>query len=149
MPYNFLFSLLQKSENPEYVMKVIDLLLKDSEVVLMIQDQLKVGVYEEEHYQAEKIVKETYKKETSVVNSGTGGSTGGIISNGIPGPKIEIIEGVQDPGGCYRTDITIRITDRSGFSTTEGGKLRYTVNGEGRELTGPVRNIYNKTRWNI
>jgi len=75
MPYNFLFSLLQKSENPEYVMKVIDLLLKDSEVVLMIQDQLKVGVYEEEHYQAEKIVKETYKKETSVVNSGTGGST--------------------------------------------------------------------------
>lgn len=47
MPYDFLFSLLQKSQNPEYVMKVVDLLLVDTKVVLMVQDQLEVSEYME------------------------------------------------------------------------------------------------------
>lgn len=60
MPYNFLFPLLQKSENPEYIMKVIDLLLEDSEVVFMIQDQLSESVYEEQKDQVEQTVVRNY-----------------------------------------------------------------------------------------
>lgn len=40
MPFNFLFSLLQTSENPEWVMTVIDLALQESDVVLMIEDMV-------------------------------------------------------------------------------------------------------------
>lgn len=54
MPANFLFSLLLESENPEWVMKVIDLLIEDSEMVLMIQDQLEIRKYTEVNYQVEK-----------------------------------------------------------------------------------------------
>ena len=42
MPYNFLEALLQTSENPEYVMAVSNLILNETEIVLMIQDQIKV-----------------------------------------------------------------------------------------------------------
>ncbi len=56
MPYQFLFTLLQESKNPNWVMAVIDLLLEDSDVVLMIQDQLNVDKYtcEKTSYNARK-----------------------------------------------------------------------------------------------
>lgn len=69
MPYNFLFALLQKSENPEYVMKVIDLLLQDTELVLMIQDQLSESIYDEEKDQVEKTTVTTYRKQIRVVGT--------------------------------------------------------------------------------
>lgn len=53
MPFNFLFSLLQKSKNPEWIMAVCDLVLeqqKDREVVIMIQDQLTKTVTTETYY---------------------------------------------------------------------------------------------------
>lgn len=53
MPFNFLFALLQESQNPDWVMAVIDLLLEDSKAVLMIQDQLNTVTYtkvETEHH---------------------------------------------------------------------------------------------------
>lgn len=59
MPYNFTFSLLQISENPEWVMAVIDLLLKDSEVILMIQDQMNITTHTEVNYQVEKTTTQT------------------------------------------------------------------------------------------
>ena len=65
MPYNFLFAILQGSENPEWVMKVIDLLLKDEnhELILMIQDQLNIVKLTqiETQYHAQKTVTEHYK----------------------------------------------------------------------------------------
>lgn len=54
MPYNFLFALLQESKNPNYLMKVIDLLLEKSEVILMIQDQLNITVQTEINRQVQK-----------------------------------------------------------------------------------------------
>lgn len=56
MPYNFLFALLQQTQNPEYIMKVIDLLLDDKEtdIVLMVQDALNVSVYTEIRYPGKK-----------------------------------------------------------------------------------------------
>lgn len=54
MPYNFLFSLLQESSNPEWVMAVIDLLLQKTDVVLMIQDQLNITEVTEVTDRAEK-----------------------------------------------------------------------------------------------
>lgn len=58
MPFNYLFSLLQTSENPEWVMKVADLVLdtNQNEVVLMIQDQMSVTTYTELERQ---VLKET------------------------------------------------------------------------------------------
>ena len=53
MPFNFLFSLLQKSKNPEWIMAVCDLVLEqqqDREVVIMIQDQLTRTVTTETYY---------------------------------------------------------------------------------------------------
>lgn len=53
MPFNFLFSLLQTSKNPEWIMAVCDLVLeqqKDREVVIMIQDQLTKTVTTETWY---------------------------------------------------------------------------------------------------
>ena len=40
MPFNFLFALLQKTNNPEWVMTVADLVLEDTDVVVMIKDGL-------------------------------------------------------------------------------------------------------------
>lgn len=54
MPYNFLFSLLQESKNPNYLMKVIDLLLEKSEVILMIQDQLNITIQTEVNRQVQR-----------------------------------------------------------------------------------------------
>lgn len=54
MPYNFLFSLLQESKNPNYLMRVIDLLLKKSEVILMIQDQLNITTQTEINRQVQR-----------------------------------------------------------------------------------------------
>ena len=42
IPFDFLFSLLQTSENPEWAMSVIDMALQDSDVVIMIQDQVNI-----------------------------------------------------------------------------------------------------------
>lgn len=39
MPFNYLFALLQTTNDPEWVMSVVDQLLLESEAVLMIQDQ--------------------------------------------------------------------------------------------------------------
>ncbi len=39
MPYNFLFALLQTTNDPEWVMAVVDQLLLESEAVILIQDQ--------------------------------------------------------------------------------------------------------------
>ena len=66
MPYNFLFTLLQESRNPDWVMSVIDLLLEDSRVVLMIQDQLNIVTYTkvEKEYHAQKTEVEHYKEVT-------------------------------------------------------------------------------------
>ena len=71
MPYNFLFNLIQMSENPEYVMAVIDLLLEDTEVVFMIQDQMSVSTqtHVETSYHAKKTVEEEYR-ERSVIEDG-------------------------------------------------------------------------------
>ena len=65
MPYNFLFNLLQVTGNPEYVMAVIDLLIEDSDVVLMIQDQLNQTTltHIETSYKASKTVKEHYRRK--------------------------------------------------------------------------------------
>ena len=43
MPYNFLEALLQTSGNPEYVMAVANLIQNNTEIILMIQDQLKIN----------------------------------------------------------------------------------------------------------
>lgn len=63
MPYNFLFSLLQESENPEYIMKVIDLLMQDTELVLMIQDGMNIRKHTkvETSYHAQKTVTNRYR----------------------------------------------------------------------------------------
>lgn len=62
MPTNFLFNLLQESENPEYVMAVVDLLLKDTELVVMIQDQMNINTltYVETYYNVEKTVEDRF-----------------------------------------------------------------------------------------
>ena len=64
MPTNFLFNLIQESENPNYVMEVIDLLLQDTDLVVMIQDQMNIETYTniETYYDVEKTVDADYKK---------------------------------------------------------------------------------------
>lgn len=76
MPYNFLFALLQESENPEYIMKVIDLLMKDTELILMIQDGMNIRTHTktETSYYAKQTVTYTY---TSFGSEETGYSWGG------------------------------------------------------------------------
>ena len=61
MPFDFLFTLLQVSHNPEWVMSVIDLILEDSEVVIMIQDQLNVVDYTEVSDNAIKVLTRNYE----------------------------------------------------------------------------------------
>lgn len=62
MPYNFLFALLQEGKSPEWVMAVVDLLLEESEVILMIQDQLNIvtETRTEIAYHAEQTIIESY-----------------------------------------------------------------------------------------
>lgn len=83
MPYNFLFAILQGSENPEWTMAVTDLLLKDEnhELILMIQDQLNIvkDTVVETEYHAQRTVTETF---TSVGSERTGY---GWVSNGLSG----------------------------------------------------------------
>ncbi len=69
MPYNFLFSLIQTSNNPYYVMAVIDLLLEKSEVILMIQDQLNVSTYTEKTAHAQKTETQRLTSQGSVKNN--------------------------------------------------------------------------------
>jgi len=76
MPYDFLFALLQTSENPEYIMAVADLLLDKSTVILMIQDQLNISEFTEINRQVEKTEKtqltgheETYRYGNTVQTS--------------------------------------------------------------------------------
>lgn len=64
MPYNFLFALLQESQNPEWVMAVIDLMWKqENEVVLMIQDQINESEYTEVNKQAQRTDKTQYTSQ--------------------------------------------------------------------------------------
>ncbi len=63
MPYNFLFALLQTSQNSEYIMKVADLLLDKSTVILMIQDQLSISEYTEVKRQVKKTTTQQFSKE--------------------------------------------------------------------------------------
>lgn len=74
MPYNFLFTLLQESNhNPEWIMKVIDLLLEDSEVILMIQDQMNVTTNVTKTAQMQRTTTSTSTK-TELPVPGEGGS---------------------------------------------------------------------------
>ncbi len=90
MPYDYLFSLLQVSHNPEWVMAVCDLLLQESDVVIMIQDQLNITTDTEVRNNAVKVVTKYYEyvvpeaddEESSEEDSeqgqtGTGESSGG------------------------------------------------------------------------
>ena len=70
MPYNFLFALLQTSENPEYVMAVIDLLMEETDIVLMIQDQLNMTLLTERYFQVEKTTEQTLTSESYTTGSG-------------------------------------------------------------------------------
>ena len=68
MPYTFLFNLLQVSKNPEYVMAVVDLLLENSDVEFMIQDQMSISTQthvETYHYAAKTVKKEYEEEETT------------------------------------------------------------------------------------
>ncbi len=79
MPYNFLFALLQTSKNPIYVMAVADLLLEDSEVVLMIQDGLNNTVLTDVSYQVQKTEQQKIEAEqegTDTSSSWLGGTSG-------------------------------------------------------------------------
>lgn len=78
MPYNFLFSLLQESGNPEWIMAVIDLLLQKTDVIFMIQDQLSITAVTETTDRA------TKTEVTSVSGSG-GSSTSTSVSYPAPG----------------------------------------------------------------
>lgn len=76
MPYNFLFTLLQESsQNPKWIMKVIDLLLEDedSEVILMIQDQINVTTEVTKTAQMQRTTTSTSTK-TELPVPGEGGS---------------------------------------------------------------------------
>ena len=69
LPFNFLFTLLQTSENPEYVMAVVDL-LEDTEIEIMIQDNYALGRKNDIYKQADAIYwKEIYSPdEADVIN---------------------------------------------------------------------------------
>jgi len=69
MPFNFLFTLLQTSENPEYVMSVIEL-LEDTEIEIMIQDNYALGRKNDIYKQADALYsKEIYSEaEADVIN---------------------------------------------------------------------------------
>ena len=56
MPYNFLFALLQTTNDPEWVMAVVDQLLLESEAVILIQDQMTTTVTVETYNHIEKTV---------------------------------------------------------------------------------------------
>ncbi len=74
MPFNFLFALLQTSELPSYVMAVIDLLLEESEIVLMIQDQLSITEITEINRQAQQTDTQTVTSYTETYRDGNGTS---------------------------------------------------------------------------
>ncbi|MDE5830779.1 MAG: hypothetical protein K2H53_03820 [Clostridia bacterium] len=65
MPVNFLFNLLRESNNPEWVMSVIDLLLEEqnTDLVVMIQDQINKEVLTQNrtYHQVKKIEEKNYK----------------------------------------------------------------------------------------
>ena len=72
MPFNFLFSLLQESENPNYLMAVIDLLMeeKNTKLKLMIQDELAITTITkvDTEYHAQKTVTTTYTTDNTSGN---------------------------------------------------------------------------------
>jgi len=82
MPYDFLFTLLQKSNNPEWIMKVVDLLLENSEVIIMLQDQLVVTTTTTTTAQMQRT---TTTEETKVNVSPTGGDAEAWITTGTGG----------------------------------------------------------------
>ena len=70
LPFNFLFTLLQTSENPEYVMAVCDL-LEDTEIEIMIQDNYALGRKNDIYKQCDALYyKEIYSEsEADVINT--------------------------------------------------------------------------------
>ena len=70
MPYNFLYALLQTSENPDYIMAVVDLLMEETDLVLMIQDQLNTTILTERYFQVEKTTEQTLTSESYQTGSG-------------------------------------------------------------------------------
>ena len=77
MPFNFLFSLLQESENPNYIMAVIDLLMEETRLKLMIQDELSTTTLTlvDTEYHAEKTITTNYvsnKRDGNTVWTPTG-----------------------------------------------------------------------------
>lgn len=92
MPYDFLFALLQESENPEYIMKVVDLLLQDTELVLMIQDGMNIRTHTkiETFYHAQKTVTEDYKSTGSYAEGFSWESKGTTTSYSYPAGAAEI-----------------------------------------------------------
>ena len=65
IPFDFLFSLLQTSENPEWVMSVIDMALQESDIVIMIQDQVNVHQTTETYRQVLKTTEQKMDKAKS------------------------------------------------------------------------------------
>ncbi len=72
MPYDFLYSLLKASKNPEWVMAVCDLLLEESEVVVTIQDQLKTVTDADIKDKAVRYETKYYEYTETVVESDSG-----------------------------------------------------------------------------
>ncbi len=60
MPYTFVFSLMQRTTLPEYVNAVIDLLMEDSEAVLMLKDDITY---------TKTVTTEEYVKRTTIYTS--------------------------------------------------------------------------------
>ncbi len=65
MPYNFLFALLQTTNDPEWVMAVVDQLLIESEAVILIQDQRTTTVVTDTY---------SYLQETETTTKGEDGT---------------------------------------------------------------------------
>ncbi len=102
MPYNFLFALLQQTKNPEYIMKVIDL-LENSDVVLMIQDTLNVSEYTAvtcNVYREEQVVggDDTSGEDTNSTSTSSGASEGTARGNTQISSRARV-EARPDTGG--------------------------------------------------
>lgn len=72
MPFNFLFSLLQTTGNPRYVMAVANLMLEETNIEIMVQDQLSTTTTVQEMASANKTIVYRY----SNYNMGSSSSIG-------------------------------------------------------------------------
>lgn len=112
MPYNFLFNLLQETRNPEYVMAVADLLLQDTELVVMIQDQITVSelTHIETFQNVQKIVETRYSKHYTEVKE-KDPITGETSTKQVPWWRTDgSTESFQFPAGTPEIHTTITTT---------------------------------------